>query len=113
VVAELEDLAGRAIELAPAQPPIEPSDRPRFRAVFYRYDREANPFSGWYDNFVGLVDIVNLETGRQHAAYQRFALGRQFESLGDLEQGDIIELNAAIGENGTLKQPTRLTVMPK
>jgi hypothetical protein len=108
VRAELAALEGFSLNLAQSLLSVVMPARPRFRACFERIDRLLNDFTGRYDPFVLLVDIVNLDAGgKAFADFLHLAYGKQFEALSHLHRGDVIEFNAAI-DGSTLKRPTKL-----
>jgi hypothetical protein len=63
-------------------------------------DKILNNYTGYYEPFVLLVDVVNLDADWLHMAY-----GKQLEALG-AHPGDMIEFNAAI-DSDQLKRPTK------
>jgi hypothetical protein len=107
VQAELTHLVG-AIETGfqSPQPVTVDPERPRLRAVFVRPAREWNKFKSWWDSKLLFGDIVNVATGERVADWQLFTQGKTFEALG-LEEGDLIEFNAAF-EGKQLKRPTKV-----
>lgn len=106
---EMEDL-NQLIQVDPIAPePVEVKnpERPRFRSTFWRKHSQHNPY-GVRDNvYAMLINVTNLTTQERFADWQLFAYGKQFDALGPLEPGDVIEFNAAIvGEE--LKRPTKV-----
>ena len=99
---------GFSVSMVQVDAPLEQDEkRPRFRATFERYANRPNPFTGWYEDFLLLVDLSNLATKEHIADWQWFSLGKTFEALGQLNQGNVLEFNAAL-ENSQLKRPTKI-----
>lgn len=87
--------------------PPQTGDRSRFRAVFERYEKRENRFTGWYEPLLLLVDLTDIATGKRIADWQWFAYGKTFEALGELQPGAVLEFNASL-EGTQLKRPTKL-----
>jgi hypothetical protein len=111
ILAEFEALAARRFDLEPeGRPAGDLPARLRFRAYFEGIDRIPNDFTGRLEPWALLVDVINLDAGGElFADWLHLAYGKQFEDLGHLRPGDIIEFNAAI-EGSTLKRPTKFGV---
>jgi len=110
VLAELAELEqrGQAAEDGSTLD-VGSAHRPRFRAVFERYDRQWNGFQRMDEALVVLRQIFNRRTGQAFSEECWFRRGKVWRALGELWAGDIIEFNATPVE-GRLKRPTKISV---
>lgn len=108
---ELESVAHLVQKGIPVPELPKNRERPRFRATFWRKHNQINDFRRLDDTFVLLIDIVNLATRERVMDWQLLAYGKQFEALGSLKPGDVIEFNAAIADD-KLTRPTKICLHP-
>lgn len=91
----------------PTPQPQPATARPRFRAMFWREHAQHSDFHHGPDRFALLLDVVNLETGERFAEWQLLTFGKQFDALGPLQPGDLVEFDAVV-VGDALKRPTKV-----
>ncbi len=103
-----------ALEQAVGQPTEVPqaadtgsAKRPRFQAIFARYDRRWNDFRREDEEMVVLRQVINLRTEQVFSPEYQFRRGKTWRTLGQLWADDLVEFNAAL-VGAQLKRPTRI-----
>ncbi len=107
VLAELAALEQPGQTETEATPDTGSNRRPRFRAVFERYDQRWNNFRREDEEMVVLRQVINLRTGQEFSPAYQFRRGKTWRNLGELWAGDTVEFYAAAAGD-QLKRPTRL-----
>jgi hypothetical protein len=70
--------------------------RTRFRAVFERYGKKTNSYTGREEQTILLKRIVRIDTAEGVTDHLWFNLTKGFQKLGTLTTGDIVEFDARV-----------------